>query len=51
MRIVSGRARLMLCAHRDIWDGMEITVNYGKSFPKDEAYLCAICTEQQKLKQ
>jgi hypothetical protein len=51
VRIVSGRARLMLRARRDIWDGMEITVNYGKSFPKDEACLCATCTEQQKLKQ
>ncbi|KAI4940767.1 hypothetical protein J4E91_011254 [Alternaria rosae] len=51
VKIVSGRARLMLRARRDIWDGMEITVNYGKSFPKEEARLCAICIEQQKLKQ
>jgi len=45
VRIVSGRVRLMLRARRDIWDGMEITVNYGKSFLKDEVCLCAICTE------
>ena len=44
VKIISGRARLMLRARRDIWDGMEITVDYGSSFARDEACLCATCS-------
>jgi hypothetical protein len=31
VRVLPGRAILVLRARRDIWDGMEITVDYGKS--------------------
>jgi hypothetical protein len=50
VKIISGRARLMLRARRDIWDGMEITVDYGNSFPRDEACLCATCSESAALR-
>ena len=45
VEIVLGKARLMLRARRDIWDSMEITIDYGKSFPKDVTCLCATCSE------
>ncbi|RMZ74108.1 transcription factor jumonji [Pyrenophora seminiperda CCB06] len=45
VKITPGRARMMLCARRDIWDGMEITVDYGKNFSADEKYLCATCSK------
>jgi hypothetical protein len=38
-----GRARMMLQARRDIWDGTEITVNYGQTFSAGRGCLCAIC--------
>ncbi|RAQ98941.1 JmjC-domain-containing protein [Stemphylium lycopersici] len=45
VKIISGRARLMLRARRDIWDGMEITVDYGGSFARDEAlYFSHTCS-------
>jgi hypothetical protein len=50
VKIISGRARLMLRARRDIWDGMEITVDYRNSFPRDEACLCATRRESAALR-
>ena len=45
VKITQGRARMMLRARRDIWDGTEITVNYGRAFSADRGCLCAICSK------
>jgi hypothetical protein len=49
VKVTRGRARMMLRARRDIWDGTEITVNYGEAFSADEGCLCATCSKSAVL--
>ncbi|KAA8611989.1 protein containing SET domain protein [Pyrenophora tritici-repentis] len=49
VKVTRGRARMMLRARRDIWDGTEITVDYGEAFSADEGCLCATCSKSAVL--
>jgi hypothetical protein len=49
VKITRGRARMMLRARRTIWDGMEITVDYGRAFSADGGCLCATCSKSAAL--
>ncbi|KAF2195591.1 hypothetical protein K469DRAFT_758153 [Zopfia rhizophila CBS 207.26] len=44
-RVVSRKARVMLQAIRDIWDGVEVTANYGRNFFKNKDCLCETCAQ------
>ncbi|KAF2183627.1 SET domain-containing protein [Zopfia rhizophila CBS 207.26] len=46
--IVSGKARIMLRASRDIWDGTELTISYGSGFFKRDDCLCERCEARSK---
>jgi hypothetical protein len=49
VKITRGRARMMLQARRNIWDGIEITVDYRRAFSADRGCLCATCSESDAL--
>ncbi|KAF2188785.1 SET domain-containing protein [Zopfia rhizophila CBS 207.26] len=42
-KVVSGKARVMLQASREIYDGMEVTAKYGSDRLKGDNCLCEVC--------
>ncbi|KAF2175329.1 hypothetical protein K469DRAFT_684017 [Zopfia rhizophila CBS 207.26] len=48
IKVVSGKARVMLQAIRDIWDGEEVTANYGRNFFKNKDCLCQMCAQSNQ---
>ncbi|KAF2187430.1 SET domain-containing protein [Zopfia rhizophila CBS 207.26] len=51
VKVVSGKVRVMLQAIRDIWDGGEVTANYGRDFFKNNDCLCEICEAEAQPNQ
>ncbi|KAF2189961.1 hypothetical protein K469DRAFT_701246 [Zopfia rhizophila CBS 207.26] len=51
IKVVSGKVRVMLQAIQDIWNGQELTANYGRGYFETKDCLCEICEARAQSNQ